>query len=184
MMFPLTSQECWFSLLLIFMVMGFMRGWAREVISLVFILLAICLVHPDTSDTLNCFLGRSGRFFTYVSGYSSSPSSTCYAAISFLGGAFWSLLIFVLLVALGYCVGNLLCPCPRFLLSRCLGVLPAVISGTIILFYLCFYLRAIGGPASLELSLQHLNPGSLIPVVFMIIIIVLMDALIASCWRK
>jgi hypothetical protein len=166
------------------MVMGFMRGWAREIISLVFLLLAVCLVHPDTSNTLNCFLGRSGRFFAYVSGSSPLPSPTCYATISFLGGAFWSLLIFVLLVALGYCVGNLLCPCPRFLLSRCLGVLPAVISGTIVLFYLSFYIRAIGEPASLELSLQHLNPGSFIPVVFVIIALVLIAALIASCWKK
>jgi hypothetical protein len=184
MVLPLTSQECGFSILLIFIVMGFMRGWAREVISLVFILLAVCLVHPNTSDTLNCFLGRSGNFIAYVSGSSSLPSPTCYAAIGFLGGAFWSLLIFILLIALGYCIGNLLCPCPRFLLPRCLGVLPAVISGTIILFYLSFYIRAIGESASLELSLQHLNPGSLLPIVFVIIIIVLIAALIASCWRK
>ena len=58
MLLPLTSQECCFSILLVFMVTGFIRGWSREVISLVFILLAVCLVHPDTSDAFNCFLGR------------------------------------------------------------------------------------------------------------------------------
>jgi len=184
MLLPLTSQECCFSILLIFIVTGFIRGWGREVISLVFILLAVCLVHPDTSDAFNCFLGRSGRFITYVSGSSQLPSSACDSGISFLGGAFWSFLIFVLLVTLGYCIGNRICPHPRCLMTRFLGILPAVISGTIILFYLCFYMKAIGEPTNFRVNLQQVNPSSFVPVIFVILIITLVVVLIVSCCKK
>lgn len=184
MLLPLTSQECCFTALCIFMVVGFIRGWGREVVSLVFILLAVCLVHPNTSDAFNCFLGRSGNFIIYVSGSSQLPNSACNSGISFLGGAFWSLLIFVLLVTLGYCVGNRVCPYPRCTLTRFLGILPAVISGTIILFYLCFYMKAIGGPTNLQMNLQQLDPSSFVPVVFVILIITLVIALITSCCKR
>lgn len=184
MLLPLTSQECCFSVLLIFMVVGFIRGWGREVISLVFILLAVCLVHPDTSDAFNCFLGRSGSFIGYMSGLSQLPSAACYPGISFLGGAFWSLLIFVLLLALGYCIGNRICPQPRCLMTRFLGILPSVISGTILLFYLCFYMKAIGGPTNLRVNLQQLNPSSFVPAIFVILIITLIAVLIVSCCKK
>jgi hypothetical protein len=184
MLLPLTSQDCCCCVLIIFMVVGFMRGWGREVISLVFILLAVCLVHPDTSDAFNCFLGRSGSFIAYVSDSSQLPTSACYSGISFLRGAFWSFLIFVLLVTLGYCIGNRICPEPRCLQTRFFGILPAVVSGTILLFYLCFYMKAIGGPNNLQVNLQQLNPSSFVPVICVILIITLIFALVVSCCKK
>jgi len=184
MFLPLMSQQCFFTALCIFMVMGFLRGWCREVISLVFVLLAVCLIHPDTSDTLNCFLGRSGYAITYLGGASQQLPSTCYSAISFLSGAFWSLVIFVFLVVLGYLIGNKVCPCSRCALDRLLGVVLAIISGSIIIFYLSFFLRVTGLPTSLLVSLQQANPSIFVPVIFVVVIIALIVALIAACFKR
>lgn len=184
MLLPLASQQCFFSALFVFIVLGFLRGWRREVISLVCVLLAVCLIHPDTSDALNCFLGRSGSVVAYVSGSSPLPFSSCYSAISFLRGAYWSLVIFVLLVALGYCIGDRICPEPACVLDRFFGVIPAIISGTVVLFYLCFYVKVIGEPTNLQVNVQEQNPGSFVPVIFVMVIITLVVALLVSCSNK
>ena len=67
MLLPLNSQQCFFITMLVFIVVGFSRGWRREVMSLVFVLLAVVLIHPDTSDALNGFLARLGNFITFLS---------------------------------------------------------------------------------------------------------------------
>ncbi|HEX3642133.1 MAG TPA: hypothetical protein VHV10_12650, partial [Ktedonobacteraceae bacterium] len=80
--------------------------------SLVFILIAVLLIHPDTSDALNGFLGRLGNFVAYLSGSAPLNSAPSSPGLSFLGGPFWSLVIFVLIVALGFYVGNRVFPQP------------------------------------------------------------------------
>src|SRR5436190_6438454 len=123
MVLPLTSQQCFFVTMLAFIVMGFSRGWRREIMSLVFILLAVVLIHPDTSDALNGFLGRVGNFISYLSGggqpLNSPPSSS---GLSFLGGPFWSLVIFLLVAVLGYYIGNRVFPAPTTTHERFIGV--------------------------------------------------------------
>jgi hypothetical protein len=183
MFLPVTSQQCFFIALCFFMVVGFVRGWCREVISLVFVLLAVCLIHPDTSNALNCFLGRSGYAITYLGGASQQLPPTCSSVISFLSGAFWSLLIFVFLVALGYLIGNRLFPQPRFVLDRFFGIVPAIISGSFILFYLSSFLKAAGQPTSFLVNVQQANPNQFVPVMFVIVIVSIILALIAACFR-
>jgi len=184
MFLPLTSQQCFFSALCVFIVVGFLRGWCREVISLVFVLLAVCLIHPDTSDALNCFLGRSGYVIAYLGGSSHQPPSDCSAVISFLSGSFWSLVIFVLLVALGYLIGNRVFREPACALDRFFGIVPAVISGSFVLFYLSSYARALGEPTNLQENIHQSNPSTFVPVIFVIVIITLMVALIAACFKR
>jgi hypothetical protein len=183
MFLPLMSQQCFFSILCAFVIVGFLRGWCREVISLVFVLLAFCLIHPDTSEAFNCFLGRSGYIIAYLGGSSQVPlPSTCYSAVSFFSGSFWSIIIFLFLVTLGYLIGNRVFPEPRCALDRFFGILPAIISGAFILFYLTSYARASGEAASLQV--QQSNPMTFVPVIFATVIIVLLLALIAACLKK
>lgn len=185
MFLPLMSQQCFFSTLCIFVVVGFLRGWRREVISLVFVLLAFCLIHPDTSDAFNCFLGRSGYIIAYLGGSSqvSSPSN-CYIAIGFFSGSFWSLVIFLFLVALGYLIGNRVFSEPRCALDRFFGIIPAIISGAFILFYLTSYARASGEATSLQVNVQQSNPITFVPIIFAIVVIALIIALIAACLKR
>ncbi len=168
-----------------FIAIGFMRGWHREIISLVFVLLAVCLVHPDTSNALNCFLGRSGYAVTYVGGASQQlPPSPCSSGLSFFHGPFWSLVIFVHVVALGYLIGNRVCPHPHCAVDRLRGVALGITSGSIIIFYVTVFFRASGQPASFVISLQQLNPIQFVPIMAVIICVVITLALVAECFRK
>ena len=88
-MLPLNTEQCFFISMFAFGVVGFRRGWRREVISLVFILLAVALVHPDTSDALNGFLARLGNFIEYLGGTGQLNSPPSSPGLSFLGGPFW-----------------------------------------------------------------------------------------------
>ncbi len=184
MFLPLTSQQCFFSALCVSIVVGFLRGWRREVISLVFVLLAFCLVHPDTSDSFNCFLVRFGYIIAYLGGSSQHPPSACYSVVGFFGGSFWSLVIFLFLVALGYLIGNRIFPAPRCALDQFFGIVPAVISGAFILFYLTSYANASGEATNLQVNVERSNPNTFVPVIFVIVIITLILALIAACFRK
>ena len=183
MFLPVTSQQCFFTAIFFFVVIGFVRGWCREIISLVFVLLAVCLVHPNTSDTLNCFLGRSGYAITYLGGVSQQLPPTCYSVLGFLSGAFWSLIIFVFLVALGYLIGNRVFPQPRLVLDRCFGIVPAVISGSFIIFYTSSFFRATGQPADLLIALQQASPGHFVPIMFVVVFVAIIIALVAACFR-
>jgi hypothetical protein len=183
MILPVTSLQWFYSCLCFFIVIGFVRGWCREIVSLVFVLLAVCLIHPDTSDSLNCFLGRSGYAITYLGGVSQHLPPTCSSVFGFLSGSFWSLLLFLLLIALGYLIGNRVFPCPRCVLDRCFGIVPAIISGSFIIFYMCSFFRATGQPAELLISLQQTNPALFVPIMCVIVIIAIIIALIAACFR-
>jgi CDP-diglyceride synthetase len=185
MLLPLNSQQCFFITMLVFIVVGFSRGWRREVMSLVFVLLAVVLIHPDTSDALNGFLARLGNFITYLSGsggqLNSPPSSS---GISFLAGPFWSLVIFVLIVALGYYVGNRVFPQPGTSHERFIGVIPAIISGAFVLFYLSSYAKSNGGSANLQVQVAPPDPSTFVPVIFVLALIALVVGLIASRFKK
>jgi surface polysaccharide O-acyltransferase-like enzyme len=142
------------------------------------------LIHPNTSDALNCFLGRSGYAITYLGGTAQQLPSTCSSVISFLSGAFWSLVIFVFFVVLGYLIGNRLFPQPRLVLDRFFGIVPAIISGSFILLYLNSFFRASGQPTHFQVNVQQANLNQFVPILFVIVIISIILALLGACLRK
>ncbi len=184
MTLPLNSQQCFFITMLVFIVVGFIRGWRREIMSLVFILIAVVLIHPDTSDALNGFLGSIGNFVAYLSGSAPLNSAPSSPGLSFLGGPFWSLVIFVLIVALGFYVGNRVFPQPTSAHEQFLGVIPGIISGAFILFYLSSYAKSTGGSANLQVQIAPPDPTTFVPVIFVLALIALVVGLIASRFKK
>lgn len=185
MVLPLNSQQCFFITMLVFIVVGFTRGWRREVISLVFVLLAVFLIHPDTSDALNGFFARLGNFISYLSGsgepLNSPPSSS---GISFLSGPFWSLVIFLLIAVLGYYVGNRVFPPPSTTHERFIGIIPAIITGAFVLFYMSSYARSTGGSANLQVQVAPPDPTTFAPTIFVLALVALVIGLIASRFKK
>jgi hypothetical protein len=172
---------CFFLAILIFMVIGFQRGWKREVISLVFVLLASVLVHKDTSDIISAVLGRIPTVFAYMTGTASPPPST---PVAFLGGPVWSLIIFAGLIALGYFVGDKVMPKPANPQERFIGVIPSVLSGAFILGYLSSYVTVAAGNPKLTIDLSTTDPNNFVPVIVMIAILALVVALIAARVKK
>ncbi len=177
MSLPFTEQQCFFVAILAFIVLGFQRGWRRELLSLVFILLASFIVHPNTSTVVGNFLTRlSGA----VGGASTSSQQPVTQVTSLFGGPFWSLIIFVGLVILGYYVGNRAFPQPATPHERFIGIVPAVISGAFVLGYLSNYFKATAGSSSLKVDMQSPDPLNYIAVIFMIAIVAVVVAVIAA----
>jgi hypothetical protein len=169
----------------VFGVIGFRRGWRREVLSLVFVLLAVVLVHPDTSAVLNGFLIRLENAVAYLSGSGPLTSPPSSQGLGFLGGpsSFWSLVIFGLIVALGYYIGYKVFEGPKTPHERFLGIIPALISGAFILFFLNSYETATGSPGNrIEVPLP--DPSAFVSTIVIIGIITLITAFIASRLKK
>lgn len=182
MSLPFTEQQCFFVAILVFVVIGFQRGWRRELVSLVFVLLAVFLVRPDSARTFGLFLARLPAVFAYLVGGSAQANTFSPDAAGLLGP--WGLLlIFALVIILGYYIGNRAFPRPAAPQERFIGIVPAIISGAFILAYLTSVLPKSGGN-QVTLALEAPDPSNFIPVIFVIAIIALMVGLVAARAKK
>ena len=183
MQLPFTDQQCFFVAILVFMVFGFRRGWRREIVSLVFVLLAVFLIKPNTSDYVGSFLARLPGIIAYMT--NSQPQPVSSSSTGFLAGPFWSLVFFAGIVALGYYIGNRVFPKPTTPQERLIGIIPAIVSGAFVLSFLSAYIKTTsGGKSNININVQPPDPGSYIPIIFVIAIVALVAALIASRARK
>lgn len=162
--------------ILVFIVLGFQRGWRRELVSLVFVLLACFLVTPSTSDGLSMFLGQIPRAFALLTNPASAPPPP--TSPGFFSGPWWSLAIFAGLIFLGYVVGNKVFPKPATPPEQFIGIIPAVISGAFIFWYLSRY------QPTPVIDLSATGPTAYIPVIFVILILALVVALISARVKK
>ena len=176
-----SGSTCFFVGILAFAVFGFQRGWRRELISLVFILLASVLITASTSDAVGTFLGRIPAGLAYLVGLSAAPSSQ---PLSFIQGPIWSLAIFGALIVLGYFVGNRVFPKPATPPERIIGIIPGVVSGAIVLGYLANFIQQQQSNPTVSVDLTTANPGNYIPVIFVVAILALVVAIIVARTRK
>src|SRR5579864_911104 len=176
----LTGPGCFFIAILAFIVLGFRHGWKREVISLVFVLLATALVNAHTSDALSTFLGRIPAGFAYLMGATPPPPQP----IGFIGGAGWSLFIFFGVVFLGYFVAYKVFPQKPITPERFIGIIPGVISGAFILWYLMSYIQGTANDSKLSFDLSSTDPSKYVPVIFIIAILAVVAYLIATRAKK
>lgn len=183
MSLPFTEQQCFFVAILAFVVIGFQRGWRRELVSLVFVLLAVFLIHPDTSRSIADFLARLPAVLVYlVGGNATPPTATAESVSSFLG-PWGTLLVFAVVVVVGYIVGNRVFPRPSTPHERFIGIVPAIISGAFILAYLSSLLPKSQGNL-VTVAVQAPDPANYVPVIFAIAIVALVIALVAARTKK
>ena len=132
---PFTEQQCFFVAMLAFAIVGFRRGWKREVVTLIFVLLAFFLINRQSAEAFDQFLGRVPNVVSVIMTGATQPVQSP----TFLSGmGTWGLLMaFGLIVALGYYVGLRAFPAaPGTPLERFIGVVPAIISGAFMLVFL------------------------------------------------
>src|SRR5437764_11691657 len=168
--------------ILAFMVIGFQRGWRRELISLVFVLLATFLVHVNTSNFVGNFVSRIPAVFVYMTGGTPAPNTT--SSPGFLDGWVPSLFIFIGVVILGYFVGNKVFPKPATPPERIIGVIPGLLSGAFVLWYLEGVIQDATGQPSIPLNFAEADPGKYVPIIFVIAILALVVAVIAARAKK
>src|SRR5436305_13728215 len=63
---PFTEQQCFFVAMLAFAIVGFRRGWKREVVTLIFVLLAFFLINRQSAEGFDQFLGRGTNVVSVI----------------------------------------------------------------------------------------------------------------------
>ncbi len=162
-----------------------MRGWRREVISLLFILLGIFFVRPGTSQGIAAFIQQLPTRLSYlVTGSAASPTN---GSNNYNLGPLGTILIFMLVVALGYYVGNRAFPKPATPLDRFIGVVPALISAAAVLYFLNIsgiFVKDAQGQESIAAVFQIPDPSSYVPLLFIIAIIAVIVGLVSTRVNK
>ncbi|MBV9231410.1 MAG: hypothetical protein JOZ18_19020 [Chloroflexi bacterium] len=181
---PFTEQQCFFVVMLAFIVIGFQRGWRRELVTLVFVLLGVFLVRQDTGRTFAQFLARLPGTITFFMTGTPQPGVAGPATSPL--GPWGSLLLFAIVMGVGYFVGNKAFPAkPATPQERFIGIVPAVISGAFVLAYLDSFLpKDASGRSALVVNVQSPDPGNYVPVIFVIAVVAVVIALIAARAKK
>lgn len=185
---PFTSQQCFFVAVLVFIVIGFQRGWRRELITLIFVLLAIILIRPSSNGGFIAgFFARIPALIAYLfTGSTGTAAATSTRASNFLG-PWGTLLEFIMIVALGYIIGQRAFPKPATPAERFIGIVPSVISGAFILAYLTtgnFFAKNQQGQSFFSVVVQPPDPTNYISVIFVIAVIAVVVGLIAGKVKK
>ena len=184
MVWQLTAPQCFFLAIIAFGVLGFQRGWRREIISLAFILTGILfLVFGSLGVAQFVFVNLPHAAQALLSGNSTSQSaSTIPAGDSRV--AFSAALVFIIFIALGYLVSNRVSPKPSGTAERVWGVIPAVISGYAILTYVT---STFGKTSPFIVNVTTPNQNlisSYLLVIFIVVMVAIVVALIAASSKK
>ncbi|MBV8823326.1 MAG: hypothetical protein JO123_11095 [Ktedonobacteraceae bacterium] len=173
----MTAQQIFFFGILVFAIIGLQRGWRRELISLVFAMIGAFLLIPGNGNTFQVFLDRLlGATGVLISGTQPPPPGPLPS---------WAALAaFAIVLGLGYYISTRAFPKPATPAERIIGVVPAIITGAIVLDYLFQYFTNVTGSPTVNLSLPTPDPTSFVPILFVIALVSVVVALITSRMRK
>lgn len=183
MYLPVTDQQCFFIALLAFVIVGLVRGWRRELVSLVFVLLAVFFIRANTSASFADALNRIPAMLGFLFG-SPQVGQTGVSPAPGVAAPFWSLIMFVAVVALGYYVGNRAFPKPTAPHERFIGIVPAVISGAFVMGYLSNYFAQQNGQPRFTVAVPAPDPTNYVLIIFVVSIVAVVVAWIVARTRK
>jgi len=186
MSLPFTETQCFDVAIRVFIVVGFQRGWRRELVSLVFVLLGIFLIRPDSGKTFSEFLTRLPQVFGFlVTGSSGSNAQPPAQATDFFLGPWGAIILFAAIVGLGYFIGNKAFPKPGTPQERSIGIIPGIVERGFIIAYLSSLIpKTANGQSLFTVAVQAPDPGNFVPVLFLIAIVAVIVALIAARAKK
>jgi Colicin V production protein len=136
MSFLFTQQQCFVVAIVAFGVIGFWRGWRREVISLAFALTGVLFLLLNGGDALAQLVFVKIPIILHdlvSSGPMTTPSKPSPSAVLIV-----TLISFVVIVVAGYLIGNRAFPGGKNLppADRLLGILPGLITGYFLITYI------------------------------------------------
>jgi hypothetical protein len=183
MTFQLTAPQCFFLVILAFAVIGFQRGWKRELVSLGFSLGAVLFLYLGGGNGLAQFLFLRLPVIAQivVGGQSSSPSSGSVTTNDVL---IVTIVTFIVIIGAGYLIGNKAFPRPNTPAERLLGILPAIVTG----YFLMLYVTNVLAKASL-VTFGVSTPkqdvvGSYMLIIVVAAVVIIVAALVATSARK
>lgn len=180
----LTAPQFFFIIILAFAVIGFQRGWRRELVSLGFTLGAILFLYLGGGKGLAEFLFvRLPVIAQIVIGGSSSGAQP--AGVSDGQVLLTTIITLVVIIAAGYLIGKKAFPQPPTApAERLLGILPAIVSG----YFVMLYVTNVLTKASLitfGVSTPNQNTvGSYMLIIFVAAVVIVIAALIANSAKK
>ena len=181
MSWQLNASQVFFIAILIFGVIGFVRGWRREIVSLAFTLSSVLFLYLNgglyLAELLFVYLPRIIMFvFTQkVPPRPPDPSAGVVLVVTFIA--------FVVLILLGYVIGNRAFPRPKLSSERFLGIIPAIITGFAIILAPVF----LGSGSLFTVAVQPLQINSIgdyLLVIFIVAVVALVVGLVSASVRK
>ena len=183
MQFQLTAPQCFFLVILAFAVIGFQRGWKRELVSLGFSLGAVLFLYLGGGSGLANFLFlRLPVNAQIVVGGSSTSAPT--GTVSTSDVLITTIVTFIVIIGAGYLIGNRAFPRPNAPAERLLGILPAIVSG----YFLMLYVTNVLSKASL-ITFGVSTPkqdvvGSYMLIIVVVAVVIIVAALVATSAKK
>jgi ABC-type anion transport system duplicated permease subunit len=178
-----TSQQCFVFSIVAFGVIGFLRGWRREVISLAFALTGVLFLLLNGGDALaQLVFVKTPVVLRYI--FSSGPVSTP-ARPDAIAVLTVTLIAFVVIVVVGYYIGNRAFPGKNLTpAEHLLGVLPGLVTG----YFLITYIANIFAKSPL-ITVGFGTPTqnvvtNYVPLLIIVAIVVVLAGLIASRVKK
>ncbi len=180
MAWQLNATQLFYIAIIAFGVIGFMRGWRREVVSLAFVLTGVLFLYLNGGEyvakILFQYLPRIIGFILTEKAPAKPPNpSNTVVEIT-------TLITFIVIVAMGYAVGNRAFEKANVPAERILGIIPAVITGFAIISSSIFV-----GSTLFTLAIEPIklnSVGNYMLVIFIIAIIALVLGLISASAKK
>jgi hypothetical protein len=179
----LTAPQCFFIAILAFGVLGFFRGWRREVVSMAFSLAGVLFLYLGGGKSLAQFLFvRLPVILQIVAGGTSSPKSP--PAPSDINILATTIIAFVVIVALGYIIGNKAFPKATTPADRFLGVIPAIVTGYALITYITnVFAKSPLITIGVNTPSQSLV-GNYLLIIFVVAVVAVIAGLIAANAKK
>lgn len=182
----LSAPQCFFLAMIAFGLVGFIRGWRREVISLAFSLAAVLFLILNGGTGLAKFIFvRLPVIFQEV--FSGTPPATTPANPTAFQILLTTLITFALIVAAGYLIGNRAFPAKVSAATpadRILGVIPGLVTGYFVITYITNLFASspvitvgVNTPTQTLLS-------DYVPLLFIVAVVAVVVGLIASRANK
>lgn len=181
-MWLLQAWQCLFLVILVFAVLGFMRGWRREIVSVAFILAAVLIVGIGGGNAVAQFIFvRIPLAFQDPNNLQKPPppNSTEIAVVT--------VLTMIALIVIGYLIGNKAFAKPATPAERVWGVIPGLFAGLAIYFTISQMAPALTkGPAiGLLVSAPNQNViGNSLLLIFVVLVVLVIIGLITSNTKK
>src|SRR5579884_2433620 len=184
----LTAPQCFFITLLAFVLLGFIRVWRREVISLGFVLAGVLFLYLNGGIALAQFLFvrlpiAIQDMFGANPGSAKASSAPPTATMVFIT----TLLAFAVIVAAGYIISNKAVPAKQSAATpadRLIGIIPGIITGYALINYITTtFSRAPIITLGINTPNQNFVSGSLL-IVVVVGVVAAVAGLIASSVKK
>lgn len=184
MTFSLSAPQCFFLVILAFAVVGFQRGWKRELVSLGFSLGAVLFLYLGGGNGLAQFLFLRLPVIAQIVAGGAPANSQGSGSVSNTDVLITTIATFIIIIGAGYLIGNKAFPKPHTPAEHLLGILPAIVSG----YFLMLYVTNVLAKTSLiTFGVSTPNQGvvgSYMLIIFVIAVVIIVAALVATSARK